>query len=444
MGIPDLYIGFLSLFFLLLLIGMGVSIALALGTVGFVGYILIKGLPAALGLIGTLPYHITAHWALVVVPLFMLLGNFMLYGGIGKEAYEGAHKIIGHVRGGLLMATTLAAAAFGFASGSSLASAATFTTIALPEMDKYGYQKGFALAGIASAGTLAALIPPSAMMVIYCIFTEVSIGKVLIAGIFPGFLTAALFMGTAYLQVRRRPALAPVSGVNMPWKVKVTAVKAILPLLPVAAVILGGIYLGLFTATEAGATGAFVALLVFIVRTRGKNLLSFTRDAMVGAARTTSMIFIIIVGAFVYSRFLSTTGVMAATSKFMAGLPVSPVVVVILILFILLVLGTFLEAVAILALTMPIFFPIIIDLKVDPVWFGILVVMLIEIGVLTPPLGTNVFVVQAAAKSIGYDITLEEIFGGLLPFFIAYIISVALVLAFPSIALWLPAKMMGQ
>jgi tripartite ATP-independent transporter DctM subunit len=311
-------------------------------------------------------------------------------------------------------------------------------------MDKYGYQKGFALAGIASAGTLAALIPPSAMMVIYCIFTEVSIGKVLIAGIFPGLLTAALFMCTAYLQVWLRPTLAPVSGVNMPWKVKLTAVKAILPLLPVAAVILGGIYLGLFTATEAGATGAFVALLVFIFRTRGKNLLSFTRDAMVGAARTTSMIFIIIVGAFVYSRFLSTTGVMAATSKFMVGLPVSPIVVVILILFILLVLGTFLEAVAILALTMPIFFPIVMDLKVDPVWFGILVVMLIEIGVLTPPLGTNVFVVQAAAKSIGYDITLEEIFGGLLPFFIAYIISVALVLIFPPIALWLPGKMMGQ
>ncbi len=444
MGISDIYLGFLSLLVLLPLIGIGVSIAVSLGVVGFAGYILIKGWPAALGLLGTLPYHVTAHWALVVVPLFMLLGNFMLYGGIGKEAYQGAHKVIGHVRGGLLMATTLAAAAFGFASGSSLASAATFTTIALPEMDRYGYQKGFALAGIASAGTLAALIPPSAMMVIYCIFTEVSIGKVLIAGIFPGLMTAALFMITAYLRVRLNPTIAPVSGTNVPWKTKITAIKSILPLLPIAAVILGGIYLGLFTATEAGATGAFVALIVFVIRTTGKHLLSFTKDAIVGAARTTSMIFIIIVGAFIYSRFLSTTGVMAATSKFMVGLAVPPVVIVILILIVLLILGTFLEAVAILALTMPIFFPIIVDLKVDPVWFGILVVMLIEIGVLTPPLGTNVFVVQAAAKSIGHDVTLEEIFGGLWPFFIAYIISVALVLTFPSIALWLPAKMMGQ
>lgn len=444
MGIPDLYIGFLSLIFLFILIGMGVSLGLALGTVGFVGFILIRGLPAALGLMSTVPYHTTAHWALVVVPLFMLLGNFMLHGGIGKDAYEGAHKIIGHLRAGLLMATTLAAAAFGFASGSSLASAATFTTIALPEMDRFGYNKGFSLAGIASAGTLAALIPPSAMMVIYCIFTDVSIGKVLIAGIFPGFLTGGLFMATAYIQVRLHPQMAPVSAQKVSGRKKLAAGKAFLPLLPVAIVILGGIYLGFFTATEAGAVGALVAAIVFVIRIKGARIFSFTSAAMKGAARTTSMIFIIIVGAFFYSRFLSTTGVMAATSGFISNLDVSPVMVVSVILLILLVLGSFLEAVAILALTMPIFFPVILELKVDPVWFGILVVMVIEIGVLTPPLGTNVFVVKAAAKSVGYDVGLEDIFKGLLPFFVAYIVSVLLILLFPSIALWLPNKMMGS
>jgi len=328
--------------------------------------------------------------------------------------------------------------------GTSLASAATFTTIALPEMDRYGYEKGFSLAGIASAGTLAALIPPSAMMVIYCIFTDVSIGRVLIAGILPGILTMGLFICAVIFSVQLKPSLAPAAAENVSLQEKLKAAKLILPLLPVAVVVLGGIYFGIFTATEAGATGAFTGFIMFIIRNRNQknNILPLTRDAMKGAARTTSMIFIIIVGAFVYSRFLSVSGVMSAISTFMTGLPLPPKIVVGIILLIIMFLGTFLEAVAILALTMPIFFPIIMKLGVDPVWFGILVVMMIEIGVLTPPLGTNIFVIKAASKSIGYEISLEEIFGGLLPFFLMYVLSVIIILIFPDIALWLPGMMM--
>ena len=444
LGVNPMIIGMISVLAVLCLLLIGVPIGLGLGLVGFVGFIMVSGVPAALGCLSTLPYHVGMQWALVVIPMFMLMGNFASYGGIGKDLFGCAEKLLRNLRGGLLVATTVAAAFFGFASGSSLASGAVFTTIGLPEMTRHGYNKGFTCAGIASAGTLAALIPPSGMMVIYCAFTEVSLGRLLIAGIFPGFLTAALFVIATYLSVWRRPELAPMSPGDVPLRDKIKSLKAIGPLAFIAIISLGGIYLGVFTATEGGAVGALLALIIAGVRQRGKSLLKFSIDALLSSVRTTCMIFLIIIGAFIYSRFLSTTEVMEAVSDLIMSKGFSPLTVVILVMVLLLILGTFLEAVAIVALTMPIFFPIIVQLGVDPVWFGILVVMLVEIGVLTPPLGTNVYVVHATAKSIGYNVTLGEIFGSLLPFFLAYLVSVVIVIAFPGIATWLPSRMLGK
>jgi tripartite ATP-independent transporter DctM subunit len=384
------------------------------------------------------------QWALVVIPMFMLMGNFASYGGVGKDLFDTAEKWLGRMPGGLLITTTVAASGFGFASGSSLACAATFTTIALPEMDRHGYHRGFTCAGIASAGTLDALIPPSGMMVVYCAFTEASLGKLLMAGILPGFLTAFIFILATLITVRIRPEWAPVSSGSAPLKEKLKALWAIGPLLPIAVVALGGIYLGVFTATEGGAVGALVAMIIGLIRQRGRKFLPSLTNALVSAVRTTCMIFLIIIGAFIYSRFLSTTGIMTAVSDFIMSKGFSPLTVVILIMVLILILGTFLEAVAIVALTMPIFFPIMVQLGVDPIWFGILVVMLVEIGVLTPPLGTNIYVVHASARSIGIDVPLGEIFGALLPFFFGYLVSVAIIIAFPAIATWLPSRMIGM
>ena len=433
-------VGLLGIFGVIVFLMCGVPIGITLAIIGFVGFTVLAGFQPALGMLASLPYHISTEWTFVVIPMFMLLGNFASTAGLGKDAYLAAFKWIGHIRGGLMAATTLANCAFGFASGSSLAAASTFATIALPEAEKFGYNRGFTLAAVASAGTLSALIPPSGMMVFYCIFTEVSLGKVLIAGIFPGLLTGILFLFTIYLRTRQRPDLAPVSDVGrIPLKEKLESLKMVGPIALVMLFVLGGIYLGIFTPTEAGAIAAIVAFILLLIRKRKEAQTIFAEilKASLNAVGTTAIVFIIIVGAFVFGRFLAASGIISAFSDWATSLPVPPIIILILMIIVLLVMGTFMEVVAIVGLTMPVFFPVIVKLGFDPVWFGIIVVMMVEIGVLTPPLGTNVYVVKASADSIGYPVTLENIFAALWPFFLSYIVAVALIVAFPSIALYL-------
>jgi len=290
---------------------------------------------------------------------------------------------------------------------------------------------------IAASGTLAALIPPSGIMVVYTVFAEgVSLGKLLIAGILPGLMTAALFILALFVRLKFKPELAPLVVSRVTLKEKLLSIIWVGPLIIVVVCILGGIYLGVCTPTEGGAVGAFGAFVIFLLR-KGYNQ-KLLMQSVISTVSTTSMIFLIIIGAMIFGRFLAVSGVIGTFSEFMMGLPVHRMVVLVMILSIYLILGTFMEVVAILCLTLPIFTPLLSGLGFDGVWIGILIIMLVEIGVITPPVGTNVYVVKAAA---GEDVTLEQIFTGVFPFFLAYIVAVAIVVAIPSIALWLPGMM---
>jgi len=429
-------IGICGLIVFFVCIALGVPIGIGMGAVGFFGMAIVKGISPALGSLGSMPFHYSYEWVFLVIPMFILMGHFSFHGGIGEDAYAAAQKWLGRIRGGLAMATTVACAAFGFASGSSLATAATFTRLSLPEMRRHNYDDGLSCGCIAASGTLAALIPPSGLMAVYTIFTEISLGKLLIAGIFPGLLVAALFCITLFLRLALKPELAPLVTAKVPLKDKLKSIKWVGPLVVVILCILGGIYLGVFTPTEAGAIGSFVTFIIFLLR-KGLKL-KLIMDAVLSTVSTTTMIVLIILGAMIFGRFLGMSGVIDAFSSFMMGLPVHRLVVLAMVLFVYLVLGTFMEVVAILALTLPIFEPLLSGLGFHEIWIGILIIMMGEIGVITPPLGTNVYIVKASA---GESVTLEQIFGGILPFFLAYIVAVIIVVAIPSIALWLPQTM---
>ncbi|MFH1626366.1 MAG: TRAP transporter large permease subunit [Pseudomonadota bacterium] len=429
-------IGILGLIVFFIILTAGVPIGIALGVVGFFGMAAVMGISPALGSLSSLPFHYSFEWVFVVLPMFLLLGHFSFHGGIGEDAYNAAQKWLGRVRGGLAMATTAACAAFGFASGSSLATAATFARLSLPEMRRHNYDVGLSCGAIAASGTLAALLPPSGMMVVYTIFTEVSLGKLLIAGILPGIMVAALFMIALAVWLKFKPEAAPLVELRVTLREKLLSIRWVGPLVFVIACLLGGIYAGIFTPTEAGATGAFVTFIIFLLR-KGLNL-KLIMETVISTISTTAMIFLIIIGAMIFGRFLAVSGLIGAFSEFMMGLPVHRLVILVIVLFMYLILGTFMEAVAIFALTLPIFNPLLSDLGFDGIWIGVMLIMMVEIGVITPPLGTNVYAVKATA---GEDVTLEQIFAGVLPFFLAYVVAVAIVLAFPAIALWLPKMM---
>ncbi len=424
---------FVALLFVLLL--LGVHIAVALGLVGVIGFAVFGGLSGSMGLAEITPFSQTAVFAFTVLPLFILMGHFAHHGGIGEELYRAAYTWVGHISGGLLIATTVAAAAFAAASGSSLASAATFTRLALPEMIKHGYSPRLSSGAIAAAGTLAIMIPPSGMMVIYALFTNVSLGRLLIAGILPGILTAFVYMVVVYVRVRINPSTAPTIKTSVSWLERVSAIRWMGPLVILVVVVLGGIYFGVFTPTEAGAIGAFTALLLSLGRRKLK--LANLRSALEQTTHTTAMIFIIIIGAVIFGRLLAISGLTDKIVVILSGFE-KPMAVLALMLFIYLILGMFLENVAIAALTLPIFFPIIVAVGFDPVWFGVLVVKVCEIALLTPPVGMNCYVVKAAA---GDELSLEDVFLGALPFWISDLFTLSLLVVFPNISLWLPSFM---
>lgn len=432
-------IGALAVPVLFLLLATGVPIGISLFVVGAVGSVLIVGFHGAMTLVGSVPYHSSAVWGYVTLPMFILMGNFALHAGIGMDAYRAADVWIGRMRGGLAVTTTAACALFGFASGSSVATSSMFTRIALPEMVKRNYDKRIATGCIAAAGTLAALIPPSGLMVIYSVFAEkVSLGKLLIGGIVPGLFIAALFTIVVFVWTRINPNIAPGStGAPLPFKEKVKATGMLGWLILIIVGVLGGIYFGVFTPTEAGATGAFFAFILLAVRKGLKwKVIS---NAVLDAAGTTAMIFLIVIGAMAFARFMALSGVVGKLSDVILAASPAPVVVVIMLLGLYVVLGCFLDPVGIMALTLPTFLPVMDKLGVNPVWFGILIILMLEIGNITPPFGLNVFAVKATA---GDQVSLEQVFKGVTPFFLAYVVGAALMVAFPAIILWLPSLML--
>lgn len=428
-------IGLLSGAALLTLLLLGLPVAFSMALVGVVGLLLLGGAGPALGLLGTVPYSTVASFSLVVIPMFVLMGELVASAGLARQAYAMARAWLGRLPGGLAMAAIAASTLFAAVSGSSIAATAMMGRLSIGEMRRYGYDGGFAAGTVVVAGTLAALIPPSAMAVFYALVTDQSVSKMLFAGVGPGILSSLLFMLTAYLVARRYPHLAPVIEQRVGWGERVSSLKTIGPFGLLILVVLGGVYSGLVTVTEASALGALAAFVLLAVsrQLRWPAL----QQALSSSVKISCMIYLIIIGGLLFSRFLAFSGIPFAMVGAIQGLDISPLTVVVVMLLILTVLGMFMDPVGMIMLTLPFFFPIVKALGVDPIWFGVLVVLQAELGVITPPVGVHLFVV----RQIVPDVPLSAVIRGALPFMLCQILVMVLVVVFPQIALWLPERM---
>jgi len=424
-------IGFIAL---LLLVLLGMPVAVAMGLLGLTGVAYIIDWGSALTLLKTVPYQIVANYQFSVVALFVLMGNLVFKSGVSADLYRTAHKWLGQMRGGLALATVGASAAFAAVSGASIAVAAGIGTAALPEMKRYNYSPALATGAIAAGGTMGVLIPPSVILVVYGIITEQSIGKLFLAGFIPGVLEAVFYFITIYILCKRNPLLGP-AGARTSFKEKVVSLKSTWPVLALFLLVMGGIYAGIFSPSEAGAVGAFGALLAGLSMRR-LSLQGFiwsVRDT----AKTTAMIITIIMGAELFGRFLTVSRLPYELAEIVVGLGLGRYAIITLIIFFYVVLGCFMLPMPLIIITTPVVFPLILSLGFDPIWFGIVVVMMCEIGQITPPVGMNLFVMGGVAK----DVPMGTIYRGVIPFVLADMCRVAVLVAFPQIVLFLPNLM---
>lgn len=428
--------GWIVVTLLLLWLALGVHIGVALGLCGFLGILLSVGPEAAFAQLSAVPFGTTNSFSLAVIPLFILMGSFATVAAITTDLFRTAYVWLGGLRGGLAMATVISSAAFGAASGSTIVNAAVFTRMAMPEMHRFGYDLRLSAGSIAAAGTLAALIPPSILMVIYAVITEQSIGKLLIAGIVPGILTAMIYCGGIYFIARVRPDLAPRARLSISWKERWQSLYGVTGILILFVIVVGGIYGGYFPATYAGAIGAFGAFIIALVKGR-MNRASLV-EVLKEAAVTTSVIFIIVVGGILFARFLTYSGLVTLISSALLDLGTGKYTYLLGFIVLFTVLGCFLEPIAIMVMTLPIMFPVMKDAGFDPIWLGVIAVKLAEIGVLTPPVGLNVFVVKSSSP---IPVTLGQVFAGVTPFILLDFLSLGLYVAFPEMILWLPNLM---
>lgn len=417
-------------------LAVGVHIGVALGLGGLLGMYLAIGPDAALGQIATIPFSTTNSFTLAVIPLFILMGSLATQASLTTDLYRAAYSWLGRLPGGLAMATTLASAAFGAACGSTVVNAAVFTRMAMPEMIKFGYSKRLSAGCIAASGTLASLIPPSILMVVYAVITEQSVGKLLIAGFIPGVLSAAIYMLGIYIRARLNPSIAPMSDVYISWGERFQSLKGVWGIVFLFLLVIGGIYSGLFTPTYAGAIGAFGAFLIVIGKRRlNKNTLL---DTFKDAGVTTSVIFIIVIGGIIFARFLTYTGLVASLSEYLLGLSLAPYLYLLSFAVIYIILGMLIDPIAIMVMTLPVMFPVMVGAGYDPVWLGVIAIKLAEISLITPPVGLNVYVVRSASP---VPLTLEDVFAGVTPFLLLDFITLGLLIAFPQIVLFLPNLM---
>lgn len=428
--------GIIVMVLLFVLLAAGVHIGVTLGLCGVLGMYLAIGPQAALGQIATAPFSITNSFTLAVIPMFILMGSLSQAAGIISELYWTAYNWLGRLPGGLAMATTMASTIFGAASGSTVANAAVFSRMAMPEMDKFGYDKRLAAGCIAASATLDALVPPSILMVIYGIVTEQSVGKLLIAGFLPGALGAFIYMVGIYVWARLYPKVAPIPDLRVSWGTRFRSLGAVWGITVLFLVAIGGIYLGIFTPSQGGGVGAFGAFLFVLGRRR------LTRSALMETIKntgvTTSVIFIIVVGGTLFARFLTITGLVGEVSNALLSLNLPGYVYFLCYTVLYLILGCFIEPISIMIITLPLMFPIMAGAGFDPIWLGVISVKLAGISLLTPPVGLNVYVVKSASP---IPLTLEDVFAGILPFLAMDSLSLALLIAFPQISLFLPNLM---
>ena len=424
-------IGILGVLALIVLIMLRVKIAVALGIVGLVGYAALDGWSTAFVVLGTTPFDLTSGYALSVMPLFILMGVVSGHSGMSRELFDAANALFSGRRGALAMATIGACAGFGCICGSSLATAATMSRIAVPEMQRLGYDDRLSTGAVAVGGTLGILIPPSVMLVLYAIVAEQSVPQLFAAGLIPGIVLAALQIVVVWVISRVLPGWAPDS-VAVPWARRIRLLTGMWKLLILFFLAVGGIYAGIFSPTEAAAVAAFGAIAIAALTRRiGWKVLL---DSMVETVRTASMLFFILITAFLFSYFLVRTQVPAGLVEWVKATGLPPWLVMVSLVAFYVVLGCVLESIAMMLITVPVFLPLVIELGYDPIWFGVLVVVVIEIGLVTPPVGLNIFVIRSQVP----EIPLSSIYAGIMPFLAAAFVLVVLMLAVPELALWLP------
>jgi len=425
-------LGFASLFALMLL---RVPVGIAMGTVGVLGFgYMIGGLTPALKLLAQSPIRTATDAEFAVIPLFLLMGSFASASGMSRELFRASNTFLGHLRGGLGVATIAACGGFAAICGSSVATAATFSKVAYPEMRQYGYPQSFATGVIAAGGSLGIMIPPSTVFAVYGLITEQDIGKLFIAGIVPGLIAVGMYIATINLIAFFRPGFLPKTPRHS-WAERLQALRDIWAVVLLFVFIIGGLYAGMFTATEAAGMGAAGAFIIAIVR-RKLSRADFWR-CLIESLRTTAAVFTILIGALIFGYFLTITQVPQKITEFLTGLGLGPYGVLVLIMLMYLVLGCIMDAMAMIILTIPIVFPVIKTLGFDPIWFGVIIVMTVELGLIHPPVGMNVFVIKSVIK----DVKLSTVFRGVLPFVATDILRLAILIAFPILATWLPSHM---
>ncbi|QDM00104.1 TRAP transporter permease [Rhodopseudomonas palustris] len=426
-------IGFVILFVLMLL---RVPVGMAMGLVGVTGFGYLTGLEPALKLVGQTTMRTVTDYSFGVIPMFLLMGAFVSASGISRELFRAGNTFVGHWKGGLGIATIGACGGFAAISGSSVATAATFSAVAYPEMRRYGYPQSFSTGVIAVGGTLGAMLPPSTVLAVYGIITQQDIGKLFIAGILPGLLAIVMHMITIWIIGMARPGFLP-AGPKSSWSDRLAAFRDVWSPLLLFVFVIGGLYGGFFIPTEAGAVGAVGAFLIGVAR--GKLSRDGILQSLLQATRTAAAVFTILIGAICFGYFLTITQTPQHITEFLTGLGIGPYGVLALILVMYLVLGCVMDAMAMVILTVPIVFPLITALGFDPIWFGIVIVMTVELGLISPPVGMNVFVIKSVIK----DVSMSTVFKGVAPFVITDLIRLMILIAFPIIAVWLPMRMIG-
>ncbi|USG61576.1 TRAP transporter large permease [Sneathiella marina] len=430
----NIEIGILGVAATLILIAARIPIGVVLGVVAFCGITLITNLKAALSITSVIPYNFITDWNLSAIPTFLAMGFIASEAGLTNGLFAAIRMFLWRIPGGMASATVVSSAMFASASGSSIATAAAFSRIAVPEMLKAKYNVGLATGSVAAAGTLGSLIPPSILMILYGIFTSTSIASLFLAGVLPGLLSAAMFIAMITFRCWRSPKLAPATNEQFSWEEKKAALKDIWALPVLVGFVLGGIFFGIFSPTEAGAIGAFLSALIGFSR----RSLSFEgiQKSLTQAVYGTSSIFIIGLGASIYVRFLGLSGLPVYLADLLLPVTSNEYLLIAMISILFIVLGMFVDSLAILLLTLPIVMPLVIGLGIDTVWFGIIVIKLLEIGLITPPVGLNAFVIKS---SLGNLVSLNQIFAGIFWFFLMEVLTLGALIYWPQISLFLPS-----
>jgi C4-dicarboxylate transporter, DctM subunit len=424
-------IGIIGVVVLVVIFLLGMPVGFTMALVGTIGFAVTKGFDTGFGLLARDFWDTWSSYNLTVIPMFVFMGSVAFYAGMSGRLYDASYILFGKWRGGLAMATIVATAGFSAICGSTSATAAAMGKVAIPEMRRHGYDPGLACGCMAAAGSLGIMIPPSTIFIVYGILSEQSIGKLFVAGVVPGLILATLFIAAVWIWARFHPTSAPAGG-STSLKTKLLGLTGLLEMLFLFALVIGGLFAGLFSPTQAAGIGTAAAIAIGLLRRSldMHRMLLAIKDTLL----ITAMIMTIVAGATVFGHFMAVTGIPSAASDFLSGLPVSPTVVMILILIMYLVAGCFMDSLAMVTLTVPILYPTVVALGFDPIWFGVIIVLVVEMGVITPPVGINVYIIKGVAP----DVPMGKIFKGAVAFLAGMIILAALLLIFPQIATWLP------